>query len=134
MGSIFSEKVGLIYLLIISNRQDQKPLVWQIIRNSPRFAFVKKEKIEAVIVSEWSDSEADIWRYEDSQTRAGVEAVRAWSEAGGDLYADDLLISADVDEVLSREALHHLRHCSLTRPVISGALIVPFGNLNKAFR
>ena len=79
-------------------------------------------------------SAGDIWRFEDTQTRAGVEAVKAWSEAGGNLSADDLLISGDVDEVLSAEALHYLRHCSLARPVISGALIVPFGNLNKAFR
>ena len=85
-------------------------------------------------MSEIPEAEADIWSYEDSQTRAGVEAVKAWSDAGGNLGPDDLLLSGDVDEVLGREALHHLRHCSLTRPVISGALIVPFGNLRKAFR
>ena len=82
------------------------------------------------------DSSArDIWRWEDAQTRAGVEAVRGWAQAGGDLLApQDLLISGDVDEILSAEALNHLRHCSLVRPVISGAIIVPFGNFNKAFR
>ena len=83
-------------------------------------------------------SSRDIWRYEDAQTRAGVEAVRAWAGAGAggaDLLAGhDLLISGDVDEILSAEALHHLRHCQLVRPVISGAIIVPFGNINKAFR
>ena len=76
----------------------------------------------------------DIWSYEDAQTQAGVEAVRGWAEAGGELEPDDVLISGDVDEILSAEALHHLRHCSLVRPVISGAIIVPFGNINKAFR
>ena len=70
----------------------------------------------------------------DAQTRAGVEAVRAWAEAEGGLAPQDVLISGDVDEILSAEALHHLRHCSLVRPVISGAIIVPFGNFNKAFR
>ena len=82
-----------------------------------------------------SEEREDIWRYEDLQTRAGVEAIRAWSKTlPGGLDPDDVMISADVDEILSREALHHLRHCSLARPVISGAIIVPFGNLNKAFR
>ena len=81
-----------------------------------------------------SPSARDIWSYEDTQTRVGVEAVRAWAQADGGLAAQDLLISGDVDEILSAEALHHLRHCSLVRPVISGAIIVPFGNLNKAFR
>ena len=79
--------------------------------------------------------DSDIWRYEDAQTRAGVEAVRAWAEAGdGRLAGEDVLISGDVDEILSAEALNHLRYCHLVRPVISGAIIVPFGNINKAFR
>ena len=82
-----------------------------------------------------SQSGRDIWRYEDAQTRAGVEAVRGWAEAGGGrLAGEDVLISGDVDEILSAEALHHLRHCQLVRPVISGAIIVPFGNINTAFR
>ena len=82
-----------------------------------------------------SGEDTDIWRYEDLQTRAGVEAIRTWSNTLPDgLDPDDVLISADVDEILSREALHHLRHCSLARPVISGAIMVPFGNINKAFR
>ena len=81
-----------------------------------------------------TQSGRDIWSYEDAQTRAGVEAVRGWAEAVGDLEPHDVLISGDVDEILSAEALHHLRHCSLVRPVISGAIIVPFGNINKAFR
>ena len=64
----------------------------------------------------------------------GVSAIKSWSLTSGHLEDDDLLISADVDEVLSQDALHHLRLCRLAAPVISGALIMPFGNLNMAYR
>ena len=39
-----------------------------------------------------------------------------------------------MDEVLSQDALNHLRFCQLTAPIISGAIIMPFGNLDMAFR
>ena len=65
---------------------------------------------------------------------AGVSAIRRWSQATGHLGDSDLVISADVDEVLSQDALNHLRHCQLSAPIISGAIIMPFGNLDMAFR
>ena len=66
---------------------------------------------------------------------AGVSAIKRWSGLeSGRLGDEDLVISADVDEVLSQDALHHLRNCHLTAPVISGAIIMPFGNLDMAFR
>lgn len=44
---------------------------------------------------------------------------------------DDLLISADVDEVISRSALMKLKHCQVKEDVISAALWMPLGNLNR---
>ena len=64
----------------------------------------------------------------------GVSAIKRWSHTSGHLEDDDIVISADVDEVLSQDALHHLRFCHLAAPVISGAIIMPFGNLDMAFR
>jgi hypothetical protein len=37
--------------------------------------------------------------------------VRAWAGATGRLGPEDILVSTDVDEVLSRDALHRLRWC-----------------------
>ena len=47
------------------------------------------------------------------------------------LEKDDLLISASVDEIMSREALHQLKWCELKNDVTFGALWMPMGNLNK---
>jgi hypothetical protein len=52
----------------------------------------------------------------------------------GQLGHDDILISASVDEVMSRTALHQLKWCQTSADVISGALLVPMGNLRKAMR
>ena len=45
---------------------------------------------------------------------------------------DDLLISSDVDEVISRAALMKLKHCQVKAEVISAALWMPLGNLNRS--
>ena len=52
----------------------------------------------------------------------------------GQLEDDDILISASVDEIMSRTALQQLKWCQTSKDVISGALWVPMGNLNKAIR
>ena len=78
--------------------------------------------------------DTDIWNIEDGQTRKGVSAVKYWANSTGLLGDDDVLISADVDEVLSQDALHHLRHCHLASPVVHGAIYMPFGNLSVAYR
>ena len=61
--------------------------------------------------------------------------MKRWvSTTDVNMSPDDILISADVDEVLSREALHHLQYCHLVTSVISGAVVMPMGNLDMAFR
>ena len=45
---------------------------------------------------------------------------------------DDLLISANVDEMMSRQALVNLKHCQTTDGVISAALWMPMGNFNRS--
>ena len=44
---------------------------------------------------------------------------------------DDLLISANVDEVMSRQALSKLKHCQTSDDVISAALWMPMGKLDR---
>ena len=64
----------------------------------------------------------------------GVARIREWSLATGELSDDDIFISGDVDEVMSRSALHQLRWCKTSSNVMSGSLWMPQGNLNKALR
>ena len=47
---------------------------------------------------------------------------------------DDLLISANVDEIMSRRALSKLKQCQTSDDVISAALWMPIGKLDRAFK
>ena len=65
------------------------------------------------------------------QTDTGVSRVKEWAAATS-LNEDSIFISADVDEVLSREALLRLRWCDTEARTLTGALWTPLGNLNQA--
>ena len=39
-----------------------------------------------------------------------------------------------LDELLSRETVHLVKHCELKHSLVYGAIIMPMGNLNFAFR
>ena len=47
---------------------------------------------------------------------------------------DDILISADVDEVMSRQALNRLKWCETSSDLLTGALWMPLGNLQWALK
>ena len=51
------------------------------------------------------------WYHELAQTDTGIDRIKLWSLQTGHLEADDLLISADVDEVMSARALQALKWC-----------------------
>ena len=68
---------------------------------------------------------------ERDQTRTGVSRIMNWAVTTGSLGDEDLLISASVDEVMSRQALHQLRWCHLANDVVFGGLWMPMGNLQK---
>jgi len=70
----------------------------------------------------------------ESQTETGVKTVIDWANQTDGLQDDDIFIIADVDEVMSREALHRLQWCGMAADVISGSLWVPMGNLNLALK
>ena len=55
--------------------------------------------------------ETDQWYHELTQTDTGVMRVKLWSMHSGHLEPQDLLISSDVDEVMSPSALQALRWC-----------------------
>ena len=54
--------------------------------------------------------------------------------SSSEFSGDDLLISADMDEMVSRDVLQSLKHCQLRHGVLSAALIMPMGNFDLAFR
>ena len=76
----------------------------------------------------------DIWIYENTQWNIAIENVRDYINSSEEFGPDDIIIFADVDEMLSRKVLNSLKHCELRHGVLSGAITMPMGNLDLAFR
>ena len=94
--------------------QERKPLIWERLRATERFSFVNGSKIVHVVMDEVINLdrvESDQWYHELTQTDTGIKRVKQWSLQSGHLEDDDLLISADVDEVMSASALQALKWC-----------------------
>jgi len=141
-----ADVVDVIFIVeaTVTHHGDKKPLMWERLQFDQRFLFLPPNKVVHVIVDDLGDGLGPVgkngggedWWYEDRQTSAGVLRARAWAASKQDrLASDDLFISADTDEVMSRDALHKLRWCELaSKGPISGALWMPVGNLNLAHR
>jgi len=91
----------------------------------------------------FSDAAKDVeWFAENRQSQLGVERFRIWAEElqlKGLIGPEDLLISTNVDEILSRSALETLRWCQInstsSSPLLSGALWMPLpGRLSTAVK
>ena len=94
--------------------QERKPLIWERLRSTERFNFVNASKIVHVVMDEVINLErvkSDQWYHELTQTDTGINRIKLWSSLSGHLEEDDLLISADVDEVMSASALQTLKWC-----------------------
>ena len=96
------------------------------------------------MVGSWSSTDYHCSRFtERAATDYGVAAVRQWAAREGTgprgalgpevgdplagewlISAQDIFISADVDEVLGRDALHQLRWCQAASDVFTGLLLL----------
>ena len=90
-------------------------MLWERLGRSDRFSFVNQSKIVHVVMDDVIDEDKlveDEWYHELRQTSIGVARVKGWAlDQGHVLDQDDVLISADVDEVMSASALNQLRWC-----------------------
>eukprot|EP00963_Diacronema_lutheri_P010368 scaffold1033_cov454-Pavlova_lutheri.AAC.3 len=64
----------------------------------------------------------------------GVAHVKYWAQQAGGFGTHDLLISGNVDELISRETIQKLRWCEIADTVISSATWMPLGTLDRVFR
>jgi len=120
-----------------THKGEPKPLMWERLKYEERFKFVNQSKVIHIIVDDIIDSDKakdDMWYVEKLQTQLGISQISSWNEKSGNLDADDLFISADVDEVMSRSALFKLKWCQTSSNIISGSLWMPLGNFNRALR
>jgi len=138
----FKEMLDIVDIVFLieatkSHKGEPKPLMWERIKYEDRFSFVNQTKIVHIIIDDLVDSQqakSNIWYAERFQTQMAIRRMKLWNSFNNFLGKDDLLISANVDEMMSRQALVNLRHCQTSDDVISAALWMPMGNFNRAFR
>jgi len=118
-----------------------KPLLWDRLKSTPRFAALADKVTHIVVddvdsVNATSTSTKVIWAEEFSATAQGLQGVMAWqASAGASAFAPtDIFISGHVDEILARNVIASLAVCEMKHGVTSGGLWMPMGNLNRAFR
>ena len=63
-----------------------------------------------------------------------MKAVKTLIREKNILENNDLLLVSHLDELLSRDTVHLVKHCHLKHSFAHGALIMPMGNMNFAFR
>ena len=89
-------------------------MIWERLRATERFSFVNQSRIVHVVMDQVIDLQrvrTDQWYHELTQTDTGIKRIKLWSSQSGHLDDEDLLISADVDEVMSASALQALKWC-----------------------
>lgn len=110
--------------------QSTKPLVWERLKWTERFAFVAPKVVHVVFddgeVGRFGDT-SDLFRQESRQAEHGArECSKAISEKFG-YRPDDVLISASADEILADRTLSQLQWCHLPHPVVGSAIWMPAG-------
>ena len=124
--------------------------MWEILKKTERFSFVPENKVTHVPIGKAKVNfffkstlfnlvsnvsfENDVWVFENTQWKIAIQKVRDQINSSEEFGLDDIIIFADVDEMLSREVLYSLKHCQLRHGVLSGAIIMPMGNFDLAFR
>ena len=103
-------------------------------KKTQRFEFVPASKVIHVPIELNLTPSRDIWVFETNQEKIASQEIRQILKSSEEFSDDDLIIFADIDEMISREVLHSLRHCELRHGVLDGAIIMPIGNFDLAFR
>ena len=108
--------------------------MWDIVKKTHRFEFVPASKVIHVPIESHMTPSGDIWAFEKNSEKIASQDIRKILKSSEEFCDDDLIIFADIDEMISREVLHSLRHCELRHGVLVGAIIMPMGNFDLAFR
>ena len=91
-------------------------------------------KYMAIAENNMTSDDSNIWFFELNQEKLAIERIKEIVNSSEEFGDEDLIIFADIDEMISREVLHSLKHCQLRHGVLSGAIIMPMGNFDLAFR
>jgi hypothetical protein len=113
----------------------RKILLWDHVKNQPRFEFVKEKVVHLVLddTEAFADPKA-IFAVETLQEKARWESFLRWNARTQFFGPDDLVGFGDVDEIPSRENVQMLRHCKIAGSSVDiGSWFAPT-RLNEAFR
>ena len=103
-------------------------------KKTQRFEFVPASEVIHVPIELNLTPSRDIWVFETNQEKIASQEIRQILKSSEEFSDDDLIIFADIDEMISREVLHSLRHCEQRHGVLDGAIIMPIGNFDLSFR
>ena len=122
-------------------------------RNTERFNFISRQQAQEISIGLYVDTcsmkaifksknftdmsgsnQKDIWFYELNTEKIATDMIKKQVNSTVEIDDDDVVIFADIDEMMSRRTIHLLKHCQLKHGVLSGAITMPMGNFNLAFR
>ena len=131
----------------------RKPLIWDLVKDTARFQFLSADQVEHIVINMalTHQGEEGIWKeeketlqvllnfqlcrtFENYQWSEALKVVKTLIRERNILENTDLLLASHLDELLSRDTVHLAKHCHLKHSFVHGALIMPMGNMNFAFR
>ena len=62
----------------------------------------------------------DMWFYEVNTEKIATQIIRKQVNSTKEIDDDDVIIFADIDEMVSRKTINLLKHCELRHGVLSG--------------
>jgi hypothetical protein len=117
------DRIFLIESTVAHAVSHTKPLVWEHIKNQPRFAKFCPKVVSFILDDSYypvdrSDARRVDWSNEYLQERMRWELFKKWNEATHMFGDDDIVGFGDTDEIPSTENLHLLKYCEMKEPSV----------------
>jgi hypothetical protein len=121
------------------NRLVAKPLIWELIKDQPRFEIFQDKIVHIVLDDTESEPSGDegnkMFFLENKQEGIRFEKFLQWNAHRGNLFGDDDIVGfGDTDKVPWRNNLQLLKFCQPMKEEIDIGIWFPMGTLDNAFR
>ncbi|KAJ3268302.1 hypothetical protein HDV01_003191 [Terramyces sp. JEL0728] len=131
------DKVFIIESTRAHKSHTKKPIVWDRIKNSPRFIKFSNMVVHMVIDDiPLAVDTGSIWEMEGYQETIRWKKFLEWNEQMKFFGDNDYIGFGDTDEVPSLESLNYIKHCQLVEGITSFDVGIwfPMGAVDDAFR
>ena len=117
-----------------SDRQIRKPLVWDMVKGSPRFERFKDKIVHFIVDdSDVRKSNGDIWVSERNQEYVRWKEFLKWNEYHKEFKETDVIGFGDTDEIVSRDVILALKKCTGDITTLDVASLFFIGNNKTVF-